>query len=287
MILSPITFPGLGISVDPPRIAFYLGQKPIYWYGIIIAIGFLLAVLYALRRCKAFGLRQDDLLDGVLWVTPFAIVCTRAYYCIFYWDLYRDNPISCLYIWDGGLAIYGGIIGAAIGILVFSRVRKLPVGTILDITSLGFLIGQAVGRWGNFFNREAHGYETDSFLRMGLTDAVGHVAYYHPTFLYESCWNLLGFVLLHFYSKRRKYDGQIATMYLAWYGFGRMFIEGLRTDSLYLPGTSIRVSQLLAAVTFVGATALFIVQTFFRKHDASQLFVNRQKPEAQADQSEA
>ena len=113
MILSPITFPGLGISVDPPRIAFYLGQKPIYLYGIIIAIGFLLAVLYALRRCKAFGLRQDDLLDGVLWVTPFAIVCTRAYYCIFYWDLYRDNPISCLYIWDGGLAIYGGIIGAA------------------------------------------------------------------------------------------------------------------------------------------------------------------------------
>ncbi len=209
-------------------------------------------MLYALRRCKAFGLRQDDLLDGVLWVTPFAIVCTRAYYCIFYWDLYRDNPISCLYIWDGGLAIYGGIIGAAIGILVFSRVRKLPVGTILDITSLGFLIGQAMGRWGNFFNREAHGYETDSFLRMGLTDTAGNVAYYHPTFLYESCWNLLGFVLLHFYSKRRKYDGQIATMYLAWYGFGRMFIEGLRTDSLYLPGTSIRVSQLPAAVTFVG-----------------------------------
>ena len=123
MILSPITFPGLGISVDPPRIAFYLGQKPIYLYGIIIAIGFLLAVLYALRRCKAFGLRQDDLLDGVLWVTPFAIVCTRAYYCIFYWDLYRDNPISCLYIWDGGLAIYGGIIGAAIGILVLSLIH--------------------------------------------------------------------------------------------------------------------------------------------------------------------
>ena len=205
MILSPITFPGLGISVDPPRIAFYLGQKPIYLYGIIIAIGFLLAVLYALRRCKAFGLRQDDLLDGVLWVTPFAIVCTRAYYCIFYWDLYRDNPISCLYIWDGGLAIYGGIIGAAIGILVFSRVRKLPVGTILDITSLGFLIGQAMGRWGNFFNREAHGYETDSFLRMGLTDAVGHVAYYHPTFLYESIWDILGFLLLAYISKKNKY----------------------------------------------------------------------------------
>lgn len=235
MILSPITFPGLGISVDPPRIAFYLGQKPIYLYGIIIAIGFLLAVLYALRRCKAFGLRQDDLLDGVLWVTPFAIVCTRAYYCIFYWDLYRDNPISCLYIWDGGLAIYGGIIGAAIGILVFSRVRKLPVGTILDITSLGFLIGQAVGRWGNFFNREAHGYETDSFLRMGLTDAVGHVAYYHPTFLYESCWNLLGFVLLHFYSKRRKYDGQIATMYVAWYGFGRDVHRGSADGQLVSP----------------------------------------------------
>lgn len=277
MILSHITFPGLGISLNPDRIAFHIGTKPIYWYGIIIAVGFLLAVLYAMHRANMFGLRQDDLLDGILWVTPFAIICTRAYYCIFYWELYRDNPISCLYIWDGGLAIYGGIIGATIGIVVFSRIRKLPLGTLLDITSLGFLIGQTIGRWGNFFNREAHGYETDCFLRMGLTDTAGQVTYYHPTFLYESVWNALGFLLLHFYARNRRYDGQLATMYLAWYGFGRMWIEGLRTDSLYIPGTSIRVSQLLAAVTFVIATAAFLWQTFGRKNRHKPLYAARQR----------
>lgn len=276
MFLSPITFPELGISVDPSRIAFSIGSKPIYWYGIIIAVGFLLAVLYCLKRSSTFGLTQDDLLDGVLWVTPVAIICTRAYYCIFNWELYRDDPISCLYIWDGGLAIYGGILGMILGVSVYCKLRKLRVWTILDVVSLGFLIGQCIGRWGNFMNREAHGGETDSFLRMGLTDAAGNVAYYHPTFLYESAWNLLGFVLLHFYSKRRKYDGQIFTMYIAWYGFGRMLIEGLRTDSLYIPGTGIRVSQLLAGVSFVIAAGILVWQTFFRKHDPKDLWVNRE-----------
>ena len=279
MILSPITFPEFGICVDPPRIAFQIGSKPIYWYGIIIAFGFLLAVLYSLKRSKTFGLKKDDLLDGVLYVTPVSIICTRAYYCIFNWELYRDDPISCLYIWDGGLAIYGGIIGMILGVAVFCRLRKIRVWTILDVVSLGFLIGQCLGRWGNFFNREAHGSETDCFLRMGLTDAAGGVTYYHPTFLYESAWNLLGFVLLHWYSKRRKYDGQIFTMYIAWYGFGRMFIEGLRTDSLYIPGTGIRVSQLLAGVSFIAAAGILIWQSCFRKHNPRDLWVNRAEPE--------
>ena len=275
MFLSPITFPEFGISVDPDRIAFSIGNKPIYWYGIIIAFGFLLAVLYALKRSKQFGIKQDDLLDGVLYVTPFAIICARAYYCAFYWDLYRDDPISCIRIWDGGIAIYGGIIGMIIGVAVFCKLRKIKVWTILDIVSLSFLIGQSIGRWGNFMNREAHGGVTDSLFRMGLEDAAGNVTYYHPTFLYESVWNALGFVLLHFYSKRRKYDGQVFTLYIAWYGLGRMFIEGMRTDSLYIPGTSIRVSQLLAAVSFVAAAVVLVYVTFFRKHDPADLQVNQ------------
>jgi len=268
-------------------VAFYIGNKGIYWYGIIIAVGFLLAVLYAMKRSKQFGLKQDDLLDGVLWVTPLAIICARAYYCIFYWDLYRDDPISALRIWDGGIAIYGGIIGMIIGVAVFCKIRKLRVWTILDVVSLSFLIGQSIGRWGNFMNREAHGGVTDSIFRMGLEDAAGNVVYYHPTFLYESVWNALGFVLLHFYSKKRKYEGQIFTMYVAWYGAGRMIIEGLRTDSLYIPGTQIRVSQLLAAVSFVVAAGILVYMTFFRKHDPENLLVNQVAArEAEAESAE-
>ena len=280
LLSSPITFPEFGIRVNPDRVAFYIGEKGIYWYGIIIAVGFLLAVLYAMKRCKQFGLQQDDLLDGVLWVTPVAIICARAYYCIFYWDLYRDDPLSCLRIWDGGIAIYGGILGMILGVAVFCKIRKLKVWTILDVVSLSFLIGQSIGRWGNFMNREAHGGETDCFLRMGLEDAAGNVTYYHPTFLYESVWNALGFVLLHCYSQKRKYDGQVFTMYIAWYGLGRMVIEGLRTDSLYIPGTQIRVSQLLAAVSFVIAAGLLVYMTFFRKHDPADLLVNQVAAEA-------
>ena len=280
LLSSPITFPEFGICVNPDRVAFYIGEKGIYWYGIIIAVGFLLAVLYAMKRCKQFGLQQDDLLDGVLWVTPVAIICARAYYCIFYWDLYRDDPLSCLRIWDGGIAIYGGILGMILGVAVFCKIRKIKVWTILDVVSLSFLIGQSIGRWGNFMNREAHGGETDCFFRMGLEDAAGSVTYYHPTFLYESVWNALGFVLLHCYSKKRKYDGQIFTMYIAWYGLGRMVIEGLRTDSLYIPGTQIRVSQLLAAVSFVIAAGLLVYMTFFRKHDPADLLVNQVAAEA-------
>ena len=163
---------------------------------------------------------------------------------------------------------------------MFAKVKRLRATTLLDITSLGLLIGQLIGRWGNFMNREAHGGETDSFLRMGLVDADGVVRYYHPTFLYESVWNLIGFILLHFFVKKRKYDGQIFTMYIAWYGFGRMWIEGMRTDSLYIPNTNIRVSQLLAGVTFVIATGVLIYEHFFRKHDPADLYVNQQAAQA-------
>lgn len=272
--LTEISFPSLGDwSINPSR-GFSIGPLEIHWYGLLIAIGMLLAVAYACRRCKSFGLTDNDLIDGVLCIVPFAVLCARAYYCIFQWDAFAANPISVLYIWEGGLAIYGGVIGAAIGIVVFSLIKKdkVKLTAVLDMTALGFLIGQSIGRWGNFFNREAFGAETTSFLRMGLLNKLtGEVTYYHPTFLYESLWNACGFVLLHFLSKKRKYDGQIALCYVAWYGLGRAMIEGLRTDSLYLG--PIRVSQLLAAVSCVAAVSVLIIMAF-RKHDPEKLFVN-------------
>ena len=280
-VFSQISFPALGITLNPSK-GFSIGPLEIHWYGVLIAIGLMLAVLYACKRCKDFGLQENDLIDGVLCIVPFAVICARLYYCIFQWEDYASNPISMLYIWKGGLAIYGGVIGAAIGIVVFALVKKnkVKLTAVLDITSLGFLIGQCIGRWGNFINREAFGAETDSFLRMGLMNKFTEtVTYYHPTFLYESVWNLCGFVLLHFLSKRRKYDGQIALGYVAWYGLGRALIEGLRTDSLYLG--PIRVSQLLAAVSCFAAVAVLVIM-MFRQHDPKKLFVNVQAEKAAA-----
>ena len=285
MDYSVISFPSLGIEWDPVR-TLDLGPVSIHLYGLIIATGLLLAVLYGCRRCSQFGIIEDTLTDGVLWVTPFAFLCARLYYCIFYWEQggYAANPLSILYVWEGGLAIYGGVIGAILGIIVFCKVKKVSIGAVLDIVALGFLIGQAMGRWGNFFNREAFGAETDSFLRMGLYNVVtGVTEYHHPTFLYESVWNLVGFIALHFLSKRRQYDGQVALGYAAWYGLGRVFIEGLRTDSLYIG--AFRVSQLVAAASFVLAAAMLICQAL-RPHDPQKLFVNRVAAETKADQKE-
>ena len=268
-----IEFPGLGLTLNPPA-EFAIGSFSIRLYGIVIALGLVLAVVYALRRREQFGLSEDDLLDGVLWIAPFAIVCARLYYCAFEWDMYKDNPISILYIWEGGIAIYGAVIGAAIGVFIHCKfIKKISVLSVLDIVSLGFMIGQMIGRWGNFFNREAHGGVTDSFLRMGLINPVtGTGKYYHPTFLYESLWNLLGFILLHGISKGRKYDGQIALMYVAWYGLGRAMIEGLRTDSLWWG--NFRVSQVLAAISCLIALVA-LIWLAFRPHDPANLFANK------------
>jgi phosphatidylglycerol:prolipoprotein diacylglycerol transferase len=268
-----IEFPGLGLTLNPPA-GFSIGSFEIRFYGLVIALGLILAVVYALKRREQFGISEDDLLDGVLWIAPFAILCARLYYCAFEWERYADNPISILYIWEGGIAIYGAVIGAALGVFIHCKfIKKISVFAVLDLVSLGFMIGQMLGRWGNFFNREAHGGVTDSFLRMGLINPyTGTGEYYHPTFLYESLWNLVGFILIHFLSKKRKYDGQVALMYVAWYGLGRAFIEGLRTDSLMWG--DFRVSQILAGATAIAAAVtLFVLST--RKHDPEKLFVNQ------------
>ena len=226
---SIISFPFLGLEMDLPR-GIPFDAPRIYFYGIIIAVGLILAVVYGSRRSRQFGLNEDTVLDGVLWVTPFAILCARLYYCAFSWDIYRDNPISLLYIWEGGLAIYGGVIGAAIGIIVYTRIKKLNLGALLDLVSLGFLIGQSIGRWGNFFNEEAHGGPTDLPWAQ-IIDGVG----YHPTFLYESLWCLmLCIFLLWFDNHHRKFDGQIICLYAMLYSVERFFVEALRTDSLMI-----------------------------------------------------
>ena len=269
---SSISFPFLGnLTLNPPRV-LELGPLTIHLYGLVIACGLIAAAFYACRRSKEFGLQEDNIVDGVLWITPFAILCARAYYCAFEWDQYAADPISVLYIWHGGLAIYGGVLGAILGMFIFSKVKKIKFTAILDVVALGFLIGQTAGRWGNFFNREAFGAATDSFFRMGLYNTVtGVTEYYHPTFLYESLWNLVGFIGLHFLSKKRQYDGQIALGYAAWYGLGRAWIEGLRVDSLWWG--PFRVSQVLAAVSCLAAVAVLLWQ-WRKPHDPKDLFVN-------------
>lgn len=277
--METITFPMLGdwFAFTGERYiewVYNLTGFKLYWYGTIIAVGFLLAVLYAVKRAPDFGLTADQIFDMLIIAVPLAIIGARLYYVIFYFDLYRDDLWGILRFRDGGLAIYGGIIGAVIGAYIVCRRKKISFGAMLDVGGLGLLIGQLAGRWGNFVNREAYGSETDVFCRMGLTDTVtGVTTYVHPTFLYESLWNLLGLLILHIYSKKSKnrYDGQLFTMYIGWYGLGRMFIEGLRTDSLYLFGTGIRVSQLLAGLS-VAAVLLLLAfnRSRHKKHNQTE-----------------
>ena len=233
----------------------------IYLYGLLITAGFVLATLYLFKRRKVLKLKRDNILDMIILAVPCGIVGARLYYAIFNASYYfgPGNWLNIFKLREGGLAVYGGIIGGGIAFYIYSRVKKIHIGKLVDAASFGLFIGQAIGRWGNFFNREAFGVETQLPWRMGLKTYAGTI-YVHPAFLYESMWNVIGFLLLHFYSKkrRRKYYGQYFFFYVAWYGLGRFFIEGIRSDSLYIPNTGIRVSQLLAIVTFVAAVAILI-----------------------------
>ncbi len=257
-----VQFPGLGIHFTINPIAFSIGDYAIKWYGVIIAVGFLLAFLYAMASCEKFHMDQDKFIDTVIIGIIGGIIGARAYYVIFDTsDQFLRNPISILYIREGGLAIYGGIIGGMLCGALIAKLRKISVPAVLDLASLGFLIGQTIGRWGNFVNQEAFGCETTLPWRMvsegTKTMASGPV---HPCFLYESLWCLLGFVLLHIFSRKlRKYDGQVFILYLVWYGIGRFFIEGLRTDSLITPVLPLRVSQVVAAATVLVGIVLLIV----------------------------
>ena len=290
---ATISFPMFGedFAINPPAYFTLFGHK-IYFYGVIIAIGFFLAVLYCTRRCRRlYGISTDDVIDMLIAAVPLAIICARLYYVVFELDYYLEHPGEIIQIWSGGLAIYGGVIGAVLGVILVCRHKKIPIGAMLDTGALGLLIGQAVGRWGNFMNREAFGWTENVdtlFCRMGLTVPGYETFYVHPTFLYESLWNVVGFLILHFWTKkhRRRFDGEVFTMYVAWYGLGRCFIEGLRTDSLWLIPDVIRVSQLLAGVTCVAAVALLLIQRR-RKPVGSTLWVDIVDARAAAAESAA
>ena len=285
----PVSFPGLfpGLEINSDPVALHIGHG-IYWYGIIIACGFLLAVLFCSRCADRYGIEKDHLYDMLLIATPISIVGARAYYVIFYLDLFRnaDGSIdwpSTIAIWDGGLAIYGGVIAAVLTVYFFCRWKKIKVGAMLDLGCMGLLIGQMIGRWGNFINREAFGAETTLPWRMRLWESADHFIEVHPTFFYESLWNLIGLLLIVLVvEKYRKFDGENFLFYLFWYGLGRAWIEGLRTDSLYLfdwtlLGVPIRVSQLLSVVLCVMAAVLLVYQLKFRRHDPSDLYVHKVK----------
>ena len=259
---AAISFPMLGgLTLDFPA-SFELFGHTFYLYGVVMAIAFIAAVFYASKRAPRVGIKGDDIFGMVLWVLPIAIVGCRVYYVIAEWDRYKDNFWDVFKIWEGGIAMYGGTIAGVITVIIWSHAKKIRFAATLDVASSGLILGQVIGRWANFVNREAFGRETDIFCRMGLTTPDGTTYYVHPTFLYESLWNLVGFIIIDRYWYRkdhRKYDGQIFIFYVFWYGAGRAWVEGLRTDSLYIPGTNIRTSQLVAAVSAVIALALLLI----------------------------
>lgn len=288
--MNTVAFPGLGLEFHVERVAFTVLGHPIYWYGIIIACGFLLAVAYCWRRAPEFGVVRDDLVDMLLFAVPLSVIGARLYYIIFYLDLYRDADgrldfMEMVRTRDGGLAIYGAIIAALLTVFVFTRVKKLSFFAWTDMGVFGLLIGQMVGRWGNFVNVEAYGGETDLPWRMGIYEWVSGTYRYvevHPTFLYESLWNLTGFLLLGFFSRkgRRKFDGMLFALYIMWYGFGRGLIEGLRADSLYffglkLFGVSVRTSQALGFTSALVAACFLVYHLAVKKHTLDELYVNR------------
>jgi len=269
-LLSKVTlsFPGLGIgefevnsvAVSADSLGFLkkiFGENwgGIAWYGIIITAGLLLAALYGIWRGKQEGITSDDMLDVILVAVIVSVIGARIYYVAFYGGY--SSFYDLIAVWNGGLAIYGAVIGGILSLLLMGWIKKKNPLTLLDIGASSIILGQAIGRWGNFMNAEAYGYETDLPWRMGIGSGENAV-FVHPTFLYESLWNLIGFFLIWFFYRKKKYHGQILLMYLAWYGFGRMLIEGLRTDSLWLIPDVIRVSQLVGAICFVVCTGLLV-----------------------------
>ena len=271
---SVISFPFLGLELNPPASVEIFGRE-IFFYGILIALGFILAMLYCAKSARRFGLEEDDVYDLMLWLLPMSILGARLYYVAFSFEDYLAQPSRIFAVWEGGLAIYGGVIAGAITVMILCKRKKIPAGALLDLAIYGLLIGQIIGRWGNFMNREAFGAETEIFCRMGLTAPNGSTIYVHPTFLYESLWNFVLLVALIIFERKgkRRYDGQCTLLYFFFYGLGRMWIEGLRTDSLYIGSTGIRVSQLLS---FVLVLTALIIMLLVRKRAPSpeKLFVN-------------
>lgn len=275
---ADIRFPHLGIEIEKLGKNISIGGFSIAYYGIIIAFGMVCGYLIAAWQAKRTGQDKEMYLDLALWDIIFAVIGARVYYVIFSWDYYSKNLKEIINTRGGGLAIYGGVIAGVITTFVFSKVRKVSFMKLLDTACGGLLIGQIIGRWGNFFNREAFGGYTDGLFAMQIKrtqvnqsnithDIIKHlvdidgVSYIqvHPTFLYESLWNIVVLLIILFYTKKKKYDGQLFLIYLLGYGAGRFWIEGLRTDQLLIPGTTVAVSQVLSATVAVAAAVIMII----------------------------
>lgn len=283
----PISFPGLfgDWEFNPDPVALHIGHG-VYWYGIILALAFLAGLLLCMKQAGRYGLTEDHVLDLVLWAVPCCILGSRVYYVLFYLDLYRSpggglDWSRVVAIWDGGIAIYGTVIAGALVVFFYTRHKKIPFGAMADLAVMGLLLGQIIGRWANFINREAFGGLTDLPWRMRVWTGAYQYVEVHPTFFYESLWNLAGLLLiLLVVSRGRRFDGENTWFYFLWYGLGRAWIEGLRTDSLYLFdwtlfGQPIRVSQALSvAMAALAALALFY-EIKIKRRSPDGLFVNR------------
>lgn len=288
-----INFPNLGIHLENVGQTITVFGFDIAYYGMIIGIGVLAGILLAVYLAKKAGLSVDLIYDFALYAVFFSIVGARLYYVIFSWDLYKGDLWSILNLREGGLAIYGAVMAAVITAIVYTRVKKLSFWTLADLGAPGLVLGQILGRWGNFFNREAFGGYTDGLFAMQLPldavrtsdvtnamlkniEVIDGVQYIqvHPTFLYESAWNLLVLGVLLWWTKQKKFEGEIFLMYLFGYGVGRFFIEGLRTDQLLIPGTGVAVSQVLALVLVVLSTTIIFLKS--RKKNIFEKVVDKQ-----------
>jgi phosphatidylglycerol:prolipoprotein diacylglycerol transferase len=283
----PISFPGLfgDWEFNPDPVALHIGHG-IYWYGIILALGFLAGLLLCMRQAPRYGLTEDNVLDLVLWAVPCCVLGSRIYYVLFYLDLYRTASGGLdwgriIAIWDGGLAIYGTIIAGALVAFFYTRRKKIRFGALADLCVMGLLLGQIIGRWANFINREAFGGLTDLPWRMRLWVSSYQSIEVHPTFLYESLWNLVGLLLiLLVVSKGRRFDGENTWFYFLWYGLGRAWVEGMRTDSLYLfdwtfLGEPVRVSQALSILLAVLSAFMLFYNIKIRRRSPEDLLVRQ------------
>ncbi len=295
-----VVFKGFeNVSFEFSPVAFTLFGKEIYWYGVIIVVGMILSAVYAFWRAKKLGIKIDDMYDYAIFIIIFGVIGARAYYVLTSLDRYKTF-LDVISVWKGGLAIYGGIIAGVLTVIVVSKIKKIKILRVLDAIAPSVMIGQALGRWGNYLNQEAFGCNTtlpwgmkswvvqtsssgsrlegtveyltqnkSSIEALGIKiDPQGYV---HPTFLYECLWNVIGFIIINIFFKKRKFDGQMFLMYISWYGIGRAFIEMLRTDSLYIPGTQIRISMVVGFACFLAGIAAMIVLGIRAKKDPEKV----------------
>ncbi|MGE7603996.1 prolipoprotein diacylglyceryl transferase [Peribacillus sp. NPDC097675] len=258
-------------------IAIEIGSIQIHWYGLIIGFGVLLGLIIALRESERRGLDKEIFTDLILFAVPIAIICARIYYVIFQWDYYSQNPGDIIKIWNGGIAIHGALIGSVLTAIIFARIKNVSFWKLVDIAAPSLLLGQAIGRWGNFMNQEAHGGEvTRAFLEnLHLPEFIVNQmyingTYYHPTFLYESVWNIVGVIILLLLRKVNMRRGELFLTYVLWYSIGRFFVERLRTDSLMLT-ESLRMAQVISIVLVIVAVALILYRRFSGQADKRYL----------------